>query len=100
MTLEGVTVGELGLSGATAHRVTLVDSRVGRLDVTDARLREVDLRGAEIRQVHGVAGLAGATISDDQAAALAPALAAALRIRVEQATAYQPAAATTSPATS
>lgn len=80
--LEGVWVGELGLGGATVRRLELVDCRVDRIDAAGATLRECDLRGAEIAVVDGVAGLAGATISEDQAVALAPVLAAALRIRV------------------
>lgn len=80
--LEGVWIGELGLGGATVRRLTLVDCRVDRIDAAGATLRECDLRGGQIAVVDGIAGLAGATISEDQAVALAPALAAALRIRV------------------
>ncbi|MCB2174547.1 MAG: hypothetical protein KQH57_01935 [Actinomycetales bacterium] len=81
--LEGVWIGELGLGGATVRRLTLVDCRVDRIDAAGATLRECDLRGGEIAVVDGIAGLAGATINEDQAVALAPALAAALRIRVQ-----------------
>jgi uncharacterized protein YjbI with pentapeptide repeats len=81
--LEDVWIGELGLGGATVRRLTLADCRIDRVDAAGATLRECDLRGGEIAVVDGVAGLAGATISEDQAVALAPLLAAALRIRVE-----------------
>lgn len=81
--LQGVWIGELGLGGATVRRLTLVGCRVDRIDAAGATLRECDLRGGEIAVVDGVAGLAGATISEDQAVALAPLLASALRIRVQ-----------------
>ncbi len=81
--LEGVWIGELGLGGATVRRLTLVGCRVDRIDAAGATLRECDLRGGEIAVVDGIAGLAGATISEDQAVTLAPLLAAALRIRVQ-----------------
>lgn len=81
--LEGVWIGELGLGGATVRRLTLASCRVDRIDAAGATLRECDLRGGEIAVVDGIAGLAGATISEDQAVAFAPMLAGALRIRVQ-----------------
>ncbi len=80
--LEGVSIGELDLGQAQARHVVLVDCRVDRLTVAGASLREADLRGADLGRVEGIAGLARATISEEQAMALAPALARELQITI------------------
>lgn len=80
--LVGATVDDLDLAGATARDVVLRDCRVRRVDVTGARLTDVDLRGADLSQVDGLDGLAGATVSEEQFAALAPLLAAHLGVVV------------------
>lgn len=76
-------VDELDLMGATATRVAFAGCRVTHLTVQDATLREVDLRGADLEVVDGLAGLRGATVSDDQLTRLAPLLASYLGINVE-----------------
>lgn len=76
-------VDELDLMGVSATRVVLVGCRVTHLTVQDATLRDVDLRGADLEVVDGLAGLRGATVSDDQLTRLAPLLASYLGIRVE-----------------
>ncbi|WP_166389279.1 pentapeptide repeat-containing protein [Nocardioides ochotonae] len=75
---------ELDLSNAKARRVRLADSRVGQLDVRGSTLSDLDLRGADLAVVDGLLDLRGATVSPDQLARLAPALADALGIRVER----------------
>lgn len=81
--LEGCVVGDLDLGGARVTRLRVV-SRVDRLRVTGAAFEASDLRGADLAAVEGVGGLAGATISEDQLSALAPALAAHVGIRVAE----------------
>ncbi|GAB2476422.1 pentapeptide repeat-containing protein [Xylanimonas ulmi] len=75
-------IDELDLVGATATRVAFHGVRVRRLDVQGSTLRHVDLRGAAIEELSGLGSLAGATISPEQLADLAPALAAHLGITV------------------
>lgn len=76
-------IDELDLMGATVARLAFTGCRVTHLNVQDARLRDVDLRGAELEIVDGLAGLRGATVSDDQLSRLAPLLAAHLGLDVE-----------------
>lgn len=80
--LDGCVIGELELTGARAQRLVVRDCAIRRLDVARATLRDVDLRGADLSRVDGIAGLSGATISEDQLVALAPALAAHLGMTV------------------
>lgn len=80
--LVDTTIGDLDLVGAQATRLLVESSRIDRLDVTRARLTAADIRGADLRAIDGLAGLAGTTISTDQLLALAPLLAAHLRIAV------------------
>lgn len=80
--LEGCVIGDLDLLGARATRLEIVDCRVRRLDLTHATLTEVDLRGADLSGLDGPAGLAGATISEQQLIDLAALLAAHLGITV------------------
>jgi uncharacterized protein YjbI with pentapeptide repeats len=80
--LEDLTIGEFELGDTTVRRLVVTGCRIDHLDVRGARLREVDLRDAQMAWVEGVADLAGATISEEQAMVLAPALAAHLRITV------------------
>ena len=76
------TIDELDLGHATVNRLVLDRCRIGTLDVSHARLADVDLRTAELARVNGLAGLAGAWITEHQLAELAPLLAAHLRIGV------------------
>lgn len=80
--IVGATIDDLDLAGTTARDVVVEASRVRRLDVARARLTHVDLRGADLARVDGLDGLAGATISEEQLAALAPLLAAHLGVVV------------------
>jgi uncharacterized protein YjbI with pentapeptide repeats len=82
VTLRGCTVDELDLSGARLTRVRLDDCRVRSLRLAGATLVDVDLRTARLEELEGLAGLAGAWISEQQLSALAPLLADHLGIRV------------------
>ena len=82
VTLRGCTVDELDLSGAKLTRVAFEDCRIGTLRASGATLVDVDLRGARLEVVEGLAGLAGAWVSEQQLGELAPLLADHLRIRV------------------
>jgi len=82
VTFRGCTVDELDLSGATLTRVAFEDCRIGTLRAGGATLVDVDLRGARLEVVDGLAGLAGAWVSELQLSELAPLLAEHLRIRV------------------
>jgi uncharacterized protein YjbI with pentapeptide repeats len=75
-------IDELDLVQARATRVAFAGTRVRRIDVQGSTLRDVDLRGAQVEELSGLAGLSGVTISPDQLADLAPALAAHLGITV------------------
>lgn len=78
---------ELDLLQATATRVALVNTTVRRLDVQHSTFEHVDLRGADIEEISGISALGGAVISPVQLQLLAPALATALGITVEESTA-------------
>ncbi|WP_449386035.1 pentapeptide repeat-containing protein [Cellulomonas soli] len=77
---------ELDLVQASATRVALVGTKVGRLDVQHSTFEHVDLRGADIDEVAGISALGGAVISPLQLRLLAPALAAALGVVVDEST--------------
>ncbi|NTW40018.1 MAG: hypothetical protein HGA44_09025 [Cellulomonadaceae bacterium] len=68
--------------GDRCARSTYSSARIGRLNLTHAQLTDVDLRGADLSGLDGVAGLAGATISESQLVDLAGALAVQRRIAV------------------
>jgi uncharacterized protein YjbI with pentapeptide repeats len=74
---------ELDLLDTRARRVRIADSRLGHLSLRDGALQDVDLRGARIDSIDGVRHLRGATIDRDQLTLMAPLLADALGIRVE-----------------
>lgn len=80
---DDCTIDELDLGGVTATRVAFPGTSVKTLDVTRATLKHVDLRGLDFRAVHGLEGLAGATVTEFQVAELAPLFAAQLGIVVE-----------------
>lgn len=73
---------ELDLGHASLNRVAFPGCQIGTLELTHARLLDVDLRRTELTVLNGLAGLAGAWITPDQLALLAPLLAAHLKIRV------------------
>jgi uncharacterized protein YjbI with pentapeptide repeats len=77
--LDGVTVGELDLSGVRATGLVLRDVVVRELVADRARLGDADLTGLDttaLRGIRGLGGLRGARITDGQLVDLAPALAA------------------------
>jgi uncharacterized protein YjbI with pentapeptide repeats len=75
-------IGELDLGGAEARDVRFVRCEIDSLAVRGAAFDAVDLRGARLVGLDGVAGLAGAVVTEAQLVALAPALAAHLGISV------------------
>ena len=83
--LAGCRVDTLDLSGAKVTRLSLSGCAIGELLVRHATLTDVDLRGAELSGVDEAAALAGAVITPAQLIDLAPLLANALGIRVQQA---------------
>jgi uncharacterized protein YjbI with pentapeptide repeats len=80
--VQGCRIGECDLSRVDADRVAFAETQIGTLTVTGAQLRDVDLRSAQIERIHGVGDLGGATITEEQLAGLAPALAEQLSIHV------------------
>jgi uncharacterized protein YjbI with pentapeptide repeats len=82
VTFTGCSVDELDVSGAKLTRVAFADCRIGTLHTANATLVDVDLRGARLEVIDGLAGLAGAWVSEQQLTALAPLLADHLKIRV------------------
>lgn len=85
--LVGCRIGTLDLAGATATRVALSDCQVEDLDLRSRKGEHLDLRGLDVvrlSRLDGADGLAGAIITDEQARWLAPVLARALRIAIEE----------------
>lgn len=80
--LAGCTIGDLDLAGAKVRTLTTEDCDVRRLDLTRTTLSGADLRGARLRALDGVAGLRGATISEQQLLDLAGSLAGHLGVTV------------------
>lgn len=76
------TLDELDLSDATVTRLAFPGCRIGTLTLGGARLTDVDLRDVRLEMINGLAGLAGAWVSESQLVELAPLLAAHLEIRV------------------
>ncbi len=82
VTVRGCVVDELDLAGARLTRVLLEDCRVRSLRLDGATLVDVDLRSAHLQEIEGLAGLAGAWVSEQQLTALAPLLAAHVGLHV------------------
>lgn len=82
VSLRDCAVDELDLSGARLTRVSLAGCRVGTLHLAGATLTDVDLRQTRLEVIEGLAGLAGAWVSETQLVELAPLLAVHLGIRV------------------
>ncbi|MFS4091315.1 pentapeptide repeat-containing protein [Streptomyces sp. AF1A] len=81
---EGCVLVEPDFGGAHLERVEFVDCALKGADFGGATLTDVDLRGAAPLEIaRGLERMAGAVISAGQLLDLAPALAAALGIRVE-----------------
>ena len=76
------TLDEIDLSDATVTRLAFTGCRIGTLSLAGARLTDVDFREVRLEMINGLAGLAGAWVSESQLVELAPLLAAHLEIRV------------------
>ncbi len=76
------TVVTLDLPHASVDRLAFADARADEVDVRGLRAENLDLRGLEALSYTDPAALRGATLSLRQAEQLAPALAAALGIRL------------------
>ncbi len=75
-------IDELDVSEAHLTRISFEDSSVNALDVHRATLTDVDLRDLRVNVVRNLGGLSGATITTQQAVALADQFAAHLGISV------------------
>jgi uncharacterized protein YjbI with pentapeptide repeats len=76
------TISTLDLPQATVARMAFADSRADDVDTRGVRAKDLDLRGLEAVSYLDAGSLRGATLSSRQVEYLAPALAAALGIRV------------------
>jgi uncharacterized protein YjbI with pentapeptide repeats len=81
--VSGCTIGTLDVPQARLTRVAFEDSRADEVDTRGVRCEHVDLRGLAAVSFLDLGSLRGATLSAPQIEQLAPALAAALGIRVE-----------------
>ncbi len=79
---ERCILDEADFLAASLQSVRFDGCRLLRADFTSASLTRVDLRGSELEPVGDVAGLRGATIDSIQLAGLAPLLARAAGIKV------------------
>jgi uncharacterized protein YjbI with pentapeptide repeats len=80
---EDSVIDELDLGGARLTRVSFVRCEIREITAGGATLKHVDLRGAELRSISDVAQLRGATVDGDQIAQLAPLLARAAGLVIE-----------------
>ena len=83
LVVSGCTIGTLDMPQARLSRVAFLDSRADEVDTRGLRAEHLDLRGLDAVSYLDLASLRGATLSPRQVEQLAPALAAALGIRVE-----------------
>ncbi len=81
--ISDCTIGALDVPQARLSRVAFHDSRADEVDTRGVRCEHVDLRGLEAASYLDPAGLRGATLSPVQIEQLAPSLATALGIRIE-----------------
>ena len=81
--VSGCTIGTLDVPQARLTRVAFADSRADEVDTRGLRAEHLDLRGLDAISYLDLASIRGATLSAHQVEQLAPALAAALGIRVE-----------------
>ena len=79
----GCSIDELDLGLARLSRVALRDCRVATLMIGGARLADVDLRGTDFARIDGLDGLRGATVDEDQLAAIGRLLAEGAGIRIQ-----------------
>ncbi len=75
-------IDELDLNSATVNRLAFRNCQVGTVNLNDAKLTDVDLRGADLSTINGLAGIAGATVSDVQLMRMARLLAKHLKLNV------------------
>ena len=80
---DGCILDDADFYGAQLQAVRFEDCRLLRADFSSARLARVDLRGSELEPVGDVGGLRGATIDSVQLAGLAPLLARAAGIKID-----------------
>jgi uncharacterized protein YjbI with pentapeptide repeats len=80
---DGCILDEADFYGAQLQAVRFEGCRLLRADFSAARLARVDLRGSELDPVGDVGGLRGATVDSVQLATLAPLLAQAAGIKVD-----------------
>ncbi|WP_084078743.1 pentapeptide repeat-containing protein [Demequina sp. NBRC 110057] len=73
---------DLDLMGAALERVAFEGCTTRMLTAHNSRLTDVDLRGLEFHGIDAAAGLAGATITEQQLTDLAPLLAAEAGVEV------------------
>jgi uncharacterized protein YjbI with pentapeptide repeats len=88
--LEDVTLTDCSMPEADFYGARLRNVRFERCDLSrasfdQARVESVDLRSSTVLDLRGLAGLAGATIDPTQLVELAPGLAHAIGLRVEDA---------------
>jgi uncharacterized protein YjbI with pentapeptide repeats len=76
-------LGDLDLRAASVTRLALPGCRIGTLSIAGATLADADLRGAELAGVDGAEHLRGAIVDGVQLERLAPLLAAAIGLVVE-----------------
>ena len=80
---ENCVLDEADFTGATLRDVRFTGCQLVRADFSQAALTRVDLRGSELEPVGDVGGLRGATIDPVQLAGLAPLLARAAGILID-----------------
>lgn len=80
--VAGCTIGTLDLPQSSVSRASFIDSRADDVDTRGVRAQDLDLRGLEALSFLDPASLRGVILSARQVQELAPALAAALGIRV------------------
>ena len=78
-------LGDLDLRAATVTRLAVPGCRIGTLSVSGATLADADLRGADVERVDGAEHLRGAIVDGMQLERLAPLLAAAIGLVVQDA---------------
>ena len=82
VTFEGCRMTQSDLQDAACESVRFLGCDLSECDLSDARFRRSELRGCELRDLHGVERLRGVGLEWGDLLDLAPALAAALGIRL------------------
>jgi uncharacterized protein YjbI with pentapeptide repeats len=84
VTFERCVITEMDLTEATVTATSFRQCEIGGLDITKAKLDGVDFRSSELEIARGHAALKGAIVDINQLMSLAPGIAQALGLRVEQ----------------